>query len=208
MSDLDLNVTKMDPGDSLVLRGDKKLSAGIMMIGMGWDERKTPGAPIDADPAIILRDANGKTTNKDWALYFGNQNPFWGHHTGDNLTGAGEIDQTGDDERMFIDLNKVPAEVTHIDVFAHIYQGKERRQSFGDLPKGQIRIVNAPAWKDQNGDEIARMDLTSDDLFSATGMLFVQIVRKGATWVVNTHNKADAKFADLNEAFKATSQIL
>jgi len=203
-----LNVTKMEPGDSLVLRGEKKLTVNVMMIGMGWDERKTPGQPLDADPAIILRNAQGQTTSPDWVCYFGNQNPSWAHHTGDNLTGAGELDHTGDDERMFINLDNVPAEVTHIDVFAHIYKGAERKQTFGDLPKGAIRIVNSPAWKDQNGTEIARIDLTSDDLFAATGMLFVQIVRKGPTWEVKAHNNPDAKFADLNKAFQATSPIL
>lgn len=207
---LDLNVTKMAPGDSLVLRGEKKLTVNIMMLGMGWDERKTPGTAIDADPAIILRNAAGQTPTADWILYFGNDKnpPAWGFHTGDNLTGAGEIDSTGDDERMFIDLDKVPAEVTHIDVFAHVYDGKARKQTFGDLPKGAIRICNAPAWKDEKGTEIARMDLTSDDLFAATGMLFVQIVRKGATWEVKAHNNADAKFADVSAAASATSPIL
>jgi len=205
---MDLNIEKLEPGQTAVLRGDKKLTDNIMMIGMGWDERKTPGQAIDADPALILRRADGTTGDASWVCYFGNPNPAWAHHTGDSLTGAGELDATGDDERMFINFALVPEEVTHIDVYAHIYKGGDRKQTFGDLPKGQIRICNATSMTDEGGVEIVRMDLTDDKLFDATGMLFCQIVRKGATWTVNAHNNADLKFADLNSAFQAVSPIL
>ncbi len=205
---LQLDVKKLNVGEVAVLKGDQKMSGGFMMVGIGWDARKTPGTAIDADPAVVGRNAAGECTALENVCYFNNPKTPWLQHSGDNTSGEGEMDQTGDDERMWIDLAKVPADVTHIDIFAHIFEGKAKKQTFGDLSKGQIRICDANSMTDATGAEKVRIELTEDALFDATGVLFVQIQRHGPTWDVKRVDNADPKFADVNASVNAISPAL
>ncbi len=189
-------------GDSAVLRGNEKMT--YAMFGLGWTPSTAPGVEFDLDASLIARDANGNALEPGVCFY--NQTDIgWAKHSGDSRGGEGELDTTGDDERIWIDLMSVPAEVHSIDLLITIYEAGPRKQSFGDIAKGAIRLVSVGRMGDPNGDEKVRIDVTADELFMATGMLFAQLVRKGPTWEYKRVDDPSPKFADLGTALAAQS---
>jgi len=199
---LALNLQK---GDAVLLRGDFKFN--VLMFGLGWDERKTPGKPIDVDPIVIGRDLNGKTPTPSWVCFFNQGDIGWCRHSGDNTDGAGELDSTGDDERMWINLPKVPKEVNSIDLVVNIFEAKERgNQSFGDLTRGVIRLVNVADMGVVEGDEKIHVDLSADAYFEATGFLAITLVRVGPAWEVRRMDLTDARWADTQSAGDAINK--
>ena len=103
-----------------------------ILVGLGWDVKRYDGGfDFDLDAAAFLLGANGKvTSDADFVFYNQLKHPSGSvEHLGDNLTGAGE----GDDEQIKIDLSKVPANIEKIDFTVTIYEGKERKQSFGQV---------------------------------------------------------------------------
>jgi tellurium resistance protein TerD len=103
-------------------------------------------------------------------------------HQGDNTSGQGE----GDDEKVLVDLSKVPAEVDKISFCVTIHEAETRKQSFGMVSKAYIRCLNADGDK-----ELARYDL-SEDGSTETAMIFGELYRAGAEW----------KFKAIGQGFK------
>lgn len=194
MSGVSLDLNK---GDKVVLRGEQKVSD--MLIGLGWDPRVSPGEDFDLDAVLIGRDASG-STKSEWVCFFNSLDIGWAQHSGDSLTGVGEMDTTGDDERITVHLGQVPADVNHIDVLVIIYKAKDRKQTFGDLTKAHIRYADAATM-----DEKAKYNLTSDDMFACEGMLFGQIVRKGPTWSFNAVGATKPEYGSIQTAAAAVS---
>ena len=82
----------------------------LALVGLGWDTNRYDGsADFDLDASAFLLGANGKVRSDDDFIFYGNLQSKDGSvmHTGDNLTGEGD----GDDETLFIDFSKVPADV-------------------------------------------------------------------------------------------------
>ena len=107
-------------------------------------------ALFDSANRIISYNDEGKT--KDACVFYNNKKLAGISHGGDNLTGS---DGLHDDETIDIHLDKVFGNTSTIAIFMNIYQAKERKQSFADLTKAYLRIVNA-----ENGEEMCRYDLT------------------------------------------------
>ncbi len=90
-----LNLAKKNPGLKKVI------------LGAGWDVA-SGGQDFDLDIAAFLLNANGKVQNiPDDVIFFNNMQGQGIYLEGDNRTGAGE----GDDERIRIDLESIPAHV-------------------------------------------------------------------------------------------------
>lgn len=85
-------------------------------------------------------------------------------------------DAAGDDEVVKIDLSKVPADVDKVAFSVTIYDGQARGQSFGQVNKAYIRVLN-----EAGGAEIARYDL-SEDASTVTAMIFGELYRAGSDW--------------------------
>jgi tellurium resistance protein TerD len=166
-------------GVSLVKGGNislEKASPGLklILIGLGWDVNESSGAEFDLDASAFLLGANGKIrTSADFIFYNNLVAPDGSvEHTGDNRTGAGE----GDDEVIFIDLDKLAPDVQRVVITCTIHDAEKRHQNFGMVSNAFIRLVN------RVGDvEIARYDLT-DDMGNETAMLFGELYREGAGW--------------------------
>ena len=112
-----VSLTKGNPGLSKVV------------VGLGWDVNQfDTGGDFDLDAAAFLLTDNGRVSNQDDFVFFGNLNHPSGSvvHMGDNLTGAGE----GDDEQIKIDLSMVPANIAKIAFTVTIYEAEQRRQNF------------------------------------------------------------------------------
>lgn len=174
---------------SLVKGGNVNLSKEApnlkkIIIGLGWDPRSTDGATFDLDGSAFLLKADGKVRGDNDFIFYNNLKSSDGSvlHTGDNQTGEGE----GDDERLVIDLEKVPADIERISITVTIHDADARRQNFGMVSKAFIRCLNADGER-----EIARYDL-SEDSSTETAMIFGEIYRYNGEW----------KFKAIGQGFK------
>ena len=145
-----------------------------IIIGLGWDPRSTDGATFDLDGSAFLLKNDGKVRGDSDFIFYNNLKSTDGSivHTGDNQTGEGE----GDDERIEIDLTRVPADIERVSITVTIHDADARRQNFGMVSKAFIRCLNAEGEK-----EIARYDL-SEDSSTETAMIFGEIYRYNGEW--------------------------
>ncbi|MBF0308668.1 MAG: TerD family protein [Magnetococcales bacterium] len=145
-----------------------------IMIGLGWDVRKTDGAAFDIDASAFVLNEQGKVrTDTDFIFYNNRKSPCGNiEHMGDNRTGAGE----GDDEQVRVNLASLPADIAKIVVCVTIHDAESRKQNFGQIQNAFIRVCN-------NADNavIVRYDL-SEDYSTETAMLFGEVYRSGADW--------------------------
>lgn len=157
-----VNLSKEAPGLSKII------------VGLGWDARATDGAAFDLDASAFLVKTDGKVRSDNDFCFFNNKTVGDGavQHQGDNTTGVGE----GDDEVIKVELPKIPAEIEKVVFTVTIYEAETRRQNFGQVSHAFIRVVN-----EENGQEIARYDL-SEDASVETAMIFGEIYRAGAEW--------------------------
>lgn len=143
-------------------------------IGLGWNPRATDGQAFDLDAIAFLVGENGKVRADNDFIFFNNLKSSDGSvvHQGDNRTGEGD----GDDEKLTVDLTKVPADVARVVFAATIYDGAGRNQNFGQVSNAYIRVVN-----NAGGSEIARYDL-SEDGSTETAMIFGELYKNNGEW--------------------------
>lgn len=191
-----------------------KESAGLsqIMVGLGWDEAQqntgffgallgSKREEIDCDAFAIMLGYDGKLlhhTNdlKECTVFFNNlSDPYRSIvHQGDNLTGAGE----GDDEQIFVDLNRVPSDVGAIVFAVNIYEAFKKNQHFGMLKNAFIRVVDH-----QRGRELCRFDL-NDNYNNMTALVAGAIVRGDNGWEFVTDGQA-ARLESLVDVIAAFS---
>lgn len=149
-----------------------------IMVGLGWDINRYDGnADFDLDASAFLTGANGKCTcSGDFVFYNNLEHPSGAvKHMGDNRTGDGE----GDDEQIFVDLSKIPANIEKIAVTVTIFDAEKRRQNFGQVSNAYCRMVN-----DDTGEEIIRYDL-GEDFSIETAMVVGELYRHNGEWKFN-----------------------
>jgi len=179
---MSVNLTKGQKVD--LTKGNAGLKS--VMVGLGWDQvQQNSGGflssifgggkqqDIDCDASAILLN-NGKLTNKDDLVYFGNLSHKSDSvkHQGDNRTGEGD----GDDEQIFVKLDSVPQSYDRIVIVVNIYQAKERKQHFGMIQKAFIRLVDADTNK-----ELCIYNL-SENYDGKTAMIFGELYRNNGEW--------------------------
>jgi tellurium resistance protein TerD len=142
--------------------------------GLGWDARSTDGTAFDLDAsALILGESNKVLSDNHFIFYNNTADPSGAvTHTGDNRTGEGE----GDDERIIVDISKMPAEAKKVVFVATIHEAETRKQNFGQVSNAFIRAIN-----NADNKEIARYDL-SEDASIETAMIFGEFYRHGEEW--------------------------
>jgi tellurium resistance protein TerD len=144
----------------------------VLMIGLGWDVNAGAGGTYDLD-AFALLCTGGKCDSHNNILFFNNKTLPGLTHGGDNLTGQGE----GDDEKIIIDLDKIPANFDEVVIGVNIFQAKEKgNQNFGQVKNSFIRIVD-------NGTqaEMKRFDL-NEDYSAFNAVVMGKIYRKDGEW--------------------------
>ena len=170
-----LDLTKRNPGL-------KKVS-----LGAGWDIANN-GLDYDLDIAAFLLNANGKVQNiPDDVIFFNNMQGQGIYLEGDNRTGAGE----GDDERIRIDLESIPAHVQKIVFVVTIHEAQAKRQTFGMVENSYVRLVDL----ENNKREICRFNLKENGS-TATSVIFAELNRSGSEWQFKAIG--EGKIADLN----------
>ena len=169
-----INLTKGQKVD--LTKGNPGLKK--IMVGLGWDVNQfDSGAVFDLDAAAFLLGENGKTpTEKEFVFYGNLEHPSGAvKHMGDNLTGDGE----GDDEQVFVDLSKIPANIQKIAFTVTIYDADVRHQNFGQVSNAFIRIVD-----ETNNQEIIRYDL-GEDFSIETAIVVGELYRNNGEWKFN-----------------------
>lgn len=141
-------ILNLNKGDILDLN---KYSTTLQKIraAAGWDVNRGLGADYDLDLCAYLI-SQGQVTH---TVYYHDKRYQGIFLDGDNLTGKGD----GDDENIFVELNRLPANVDKIIFAVVIYSARERRQSFGHVKNAYMRLVD-----ESNGREICRYLLTED----------------------------------------------
>lgn len=138
-------------------------------VGLGW--QANTGYELDA--SALLCDQSGKVLSDEHFVFFNNLTSPDGsvRHTG----GGSPVD--GDDQRIHVDLARVPGHVVKIVFPVSLYEGASRGQSFGQVHRAHIRVL------DREGNaELARFDLASGGLSSETALVFGELYRHGAEW--------------------------
>ncbi|MFB6962085.1 TerD family protein [Streptomyces sp. NPDC056309] len=145
-----------------------------VMVGLGWEERSTTGAPFDLDASALLCNGANRVLGDEWFVFYNQLTSPDGsvEHTGDNLTGEGE----GDDETILVDLTRVPSQCEKIVFPVSIHMADERGQTFGQVSDAYIRVLNQA-----DGTELARYDL-SEDASTETAMIFGELYRYHGEW--------------------------
>ncbi len=169
-----INLTKGQKVD--LTKGNPSLKK--IMVGLGWDVNQfDSGADFDLDAAAFLLGENGKTpTEKEFVFYGNLEHPSGAvKHMGDNLTGDGE----GDDEQVFVDLSKIPANIQKIAFTVTIYDADVRHQNFGQVSNAFIRIVD-----ETNNQEVIRYDL-GEDFSIETAIVVGELYRNNGEWKFN-----------------------
>lgn len=145
-----------------------------VLLGLGWDVRKTDGSEFDLDASVLMLDENDKAIGEGGFVFYNNTSSACGSvkHHGDNRTGEGE----GDDEMITVDLSKVPSTVFKMVIAVTIHDAESRKQNFGQVENAFIRVAN-----NDSNEDIARYDLT-EDYYSETSLIFGELYRKDAEW--------------------------
>lgn len=145
-----------------------------LLVGLGWDNRKTDGKEFDLDASLFMVGSSGKCLNDQGFIFYNNKNSADGSvvHHGDNRSGEGD----GDDEKVSVELGKVSADVQRLVVTVTIHDAQQRAQNFGQVQNAFIRVVN-----EESGREIARYDL-GEDYSTETAMVFGEIYRNNGEW--------------------------
>ncbi len=158
-------------------------SVTMARIGLGWDvNRYDGGQDFDLDACVFLLGANGKVIRDEDFVFYNNLNARDGAvvHSGDNRTGDGE----GDDETIFIDFSKVPAEVEKIAVTVTIFDADQKHQNFGQVSNSYVRVSKVDSPDDQGGEEVLRFDLV-EEFSIETALVVCEIYRYNGDWKFN-----------------------
>lgn len=141
-------------------------------IGLGWDVGTDRQIDLDVF-ALLLH--NGSIKDNSDIVFFNQLDTGKGVYlSGDNRTGEGE----GDDESIFVELDKVPVDITSIAIFVNIYESKDL--NFGMINNAYARIV------DSDTDKEVGIHLLNEDSALDNAVHFVNLVRHENGWSFDT----------------------
>ncbi|MDR1484176.1 MAG: TerD family protein [Planctomycetaceae bacterium] len=157
---------------SLEKEGGNGLSKIAM--GLGWDVARPKGIfglfsrtpAIDLDATCILFDSAKNVIDTVWFQQLRSKDGSI-THSGDNRTGEGE----GDDETIFVDLSRVPANVTSLVFTINSFTG----QTFNQIENAFCRLVNLA-----NKQEIAKYTLSGGG--NVTAQIMSKVYRHNNEW--------------------------
>ena len=144
------------------------LGLTVVTVGLGW--QANTGFELDA--SALLCDQSGKVLSDEHFVFFNNLSSPDGsvRHGGGSPVG-------GDDQQIHVDLTRVPAGVKKIVFPVSLYEGASRGQTFGQVHRAHIRVLDQ-----DSGIELARYDLAAGGLSSETALVFGELYRHGAEW--------------------------
>ena len=151
-------------------------------VGVNWGaiEKKgffgTKKQAVDLDASVGFFD--GDKQLKD-VVYFGQLKSKDGSvsHSGDDTTGDVDGDDGLDNEIITVELNRVPAEVSHVAVLLNSFQG----QDFATIPFATVRLYEGtPSRVDSI---LANYNIANDEKFKgAVSMVLGVLYRHNSGW--------------------------
>ncbi|MGW1911712.1 TerD family protein [Streptomyces sp. NPDC002076] len=138
-------------------------------VGLGWQAN----TGYEPDAGALLCAPSGKVPSDEHFVFFNNLSSPDGSVR--HLGGGSPVD--GDDQRIQVDLTRVPDEVEKIVFTVSLYEGASRGQAFGQVHRAHIRVLDR-----ETGTELARYDLASGGLSTETALVFGELYRHGAEW--------------------------
>ncbi|NHB58546.1 TerD family protein [Acinetobacter sp. 194] len=160
-------------GQKISLEKSDGSSLTKIFLGAGWDVAKGGGlfgmfggGSIDLDASVILFDENKNVLDSVWFAQLKSRDGSI-QHSGDNLTGEGD----GDDEKIYVDLTRVPAQVKSIVFTISSFRG----QTFEKVENAFCRLVD-----ETTNTEIAKYNLTGKGKFTA--LIIANVYRHNGTW--------------------------
>ena len=195
----------LQKGQKINLKKSDGSKLSKIMVGLGWDAAESKGGflssifgssnNIDCDASVFLC-KDGKLQSNDDVVYFGNLQHNSGavKHMGDNLTGEGE----GDDEQIFVNLDKIPPQYDKLVFVVNIYKAVDRKQHFGMIKNAFIRIVDS-----ESNTELCRYNL-SDNYDGMLAMVTGEVYKKNGEWKFNAigNGTKDAGLGELSRRFQ------
>lgn len=160
-------------------------SMKMALVGLGWDPNRYDGGyDFDLDASAFLLGKNGKVLRDEDFVFYGNLETRNGavKSMGDDTTG-GNSDE-GDDEQIFIDFSKIPAEIDKIAITVTIYDAVNRRQNFGQVSNAYVRVAKIQNEFDTVGEEVIHFDL-EEEFSIETALVVCEIYRKNSEWKFN-----------------------
>ncbi|MER6531095.1 TerD family protein [Streptomyces sp. NPDC001508] len=152
-----------------VALGRQAPGLSAVTLGLGWQAN----TGYDLDAGALLCDGSGKVPSDEHFVFFNNLSSPDGsvRHCG----GGGPIGP--DDQQIHVDLDRVPADVSKIVFLVSLYEGAARGQSFGQVHRAHIRVLDR-----HGGAELTRYDLAAGGLSNETALVFGELYRHGAEW--------------------------
>ena len=159
--------------------------------GIGWDPLKgTLTEKILSTADGLFNGVSAKTMDLNLAAIMksekGNELVFFGkktdkaeslHYKKDNRTGGGD----GEDERIDIDLAKVPADVSEIILFALIFDGSKDKKSFAMVQNFFVQVTDTHLHKVLYRNDT---DAYEEEASKHSAYVFAKIQRNGDLWLV------------------------
>ncbi len=163
-------------GQKISLEKPDGSSLTKIYLGAGWDVAKGGGflgglfggggGSIDLDASAILFDANKQVLDNVWFAQLRSRDGSI-QHSGDNLTGEGD----GDDEKIFVDLTRVPDQVQQIVFTISSFRG----QSFEKVENAFCRLVD-----ETTNTEVAKYNLSAQGNYTA--LIIAKVYRHNGAW--------------------------
>lgn len=173
-------------GQKISLEKSDGSSLSRVVLGVGWDVSKGGGGflgglfgggnggSIDLDASVILFDQNKQVLDQVWFAQLRSKDGSV-RHSGDNLTGEGE----GDDEKIFVDLSRVPEQVQTIVFTISSFRG----QTFEKVENAFCRLI------DENSNvEIAKYNLAAKGNYTA--LIIAKVYRHNGAWKMSALGEA------------------
>lgn len=168
----------LQKGQKISLSKESGGSLSKVVMGLGWDAKKTGGGlikgmfgggggdSIDLDASCVLFDEQNKVVDTVWFRQLKSRDGSI-VHTGDNRTGDGD----GDDEQIIVALDKVPAHVKALVFTVSSFTG----QTFNAIENAFCRLVDS-----SNNKEVARYTLSAQG--SHTAQIMAKVYRHNGEW--------------------------
>ena len=155
------------------------------LVGLGWDSNKYDGGfDFDLDASAFLLGSNGKVIRDEDFVFYNNQEARDGavRSTGDDTTGGNS--DGGDDEQIYIDFTKLPAEIEKIAITVTIHEAEQRHQNFGQVSNAYVRVAKLDYPDAPDGETVLQFDL-EEEFSVETALVVCEIYKKNGEWKFN-----------------------
>lgn len=161
------------------LEKTQRIDIGLrrVVIGLGWDSNKRGiGGEYDLDASAFMIDSRRKTPSSNFFVFYNNKKSPDNAVTlsGDNRSGG---NSGGDDESIFIDLEKIDNRVQEIIIVVTIHEADVRRQNFGQIRNAFIRVFDMA----NESNVICKYEL-DEDFSVETAVEFGRIYKRNNIW--------------------------